>query len=61
MKIDIVTIFPEMCLAPLGVSIIGRAQESGLLQLAVHDLRKWSADKHRRVDDTPFGGCAARR
>ena len=56
MKIDIVTIFPEMCLAPLGVSIIGRAQESGLLQLAVHDLRKWSADKHRRVDDTPFGG-----
>ncbi len=56
MKIDIVTIFPEMCLAPLGVSIMGRAQEKGLLQLAVHDLRQWSTDKHRRVDDTPFGG-----
>ncbi len=56
MKIDIVTIFPEMCLAPLGASIMGRAQEKSLLQLAVHDLRQWSTDKHRRVDDTPFGG-----
>ncbi len=56
MKIDIVTLFPEMCLAPLGVSIMGRAREKGLLELAVHDLRQWSTDKHRRVDDTPFGG-----
>ncbi len=56
MKIDILTIFPEMCIAPLGTSIMGRAQEKGLLQLAVHDLRQWSTDKHRRVDDTPFGG-----
>ena len=56
MKIDIVTLFPEMCLAPLGVSIMGRAQEKGLLELAVHDLRQWSTDKHRRVDDAPFGG-----
>jgi tRNA (guanine37-N1)-methyltransferase len=56
MKIDIVTIFPEMCTAPLGVSIMGRAQERGLLQLAVHDLRQWSTDKHRRVDDEPYGG-----
>ena len=56
MKIDIVTIFPEMCRAPLGESIMGRAQEKGLLQLAVHDLRQWSADRHRRVDDTPYGG-----
>lgn len=56
MKIDIVTLFPEMCLAPLGLSIIGRAREKGLLELAVHDLRQWSTDKHRRVDDTPFGG-----
>lgn len=56
MKIDIVTIFPEMCLAPLGASIMGRAQEKGILQLAVHDLRKWSTDRHRRVDDEPYGG-----
>ncbi|HEX2749833.1 MAG TPA: tRNA (guanosine(37)-N1)-methyltransferase TrmD [Verrucomicrobiales bacterium] len=56
MKIDIVTIFPAMCLAPLGESIMGRAQEKGLLQLAVHDLRQWSTDKHRRVDDEPYGG-----
>ena len=56
MKIDIVTIFPEMCAAPLGVSIMGRAQEKGLLQLAVHDLRQWTTDKHRRVDDEPYGG-----
>lgn len=56
MKIDIITIFPEMCRAPLGESIMGRAQEKGLLQLAVHDLRQWSTDKHRRVDDMPYGG-----
>jgi tRNA (guanine37-N1)-methyltransferase len=56
MKIDIITIFPEMCRAPLGGSIMGRAQEKGLLQLAVHDLRQWSTDKHRRVDDVPYGG-----
>lgn len=56
MKIDIVTIFPEMCLAPLGASIMGRAREKGLLQLIVHDLRQWSTDKHRRVDDQPYGG-----
>lgn len=56
MKIDILTIFPEMCRAPLGESIMGRAQEKGLLQLAVHDLRQWSTDKHRRVDDVPYGG-----
>jgi tRNA (guanine37-N1)-methyltransferase len=56
MKIDIVTLFPEMCQGPLGASIMGRAQEKGLLQLAVHDLREWSTDKHRRVDDVPYGG-----
>lgn len=55
MKIDIVTIFPEMCSAPLGASMMGRAQEKGILQLAVHDLRQWSTDKHRRVDDIPYG------
>jgi tRNA (guanine37-N1)-methyltransferase len=55
-KIDIVTIFPEMCRAPLAESIMGRAQEKGLLQLAVHDLRRWTTDKHHRVDDEPYGG-----
>lgn len=56
MRIDIVTIFPDMCLAPLSQSIMGRAREKGLLKLAVHDLRQWAADRHRRVDDEPYGG-----
>jgi tRNA (guanine37-N1)-methyltransferase len=56
MKIDIVTLFPEMCRIPLGESILGKAQARGLWELGVHDIRQWSTDKHRRVDDTPFGG-----
>ncbi|MEN9285947.1 MAG: tRNA ((37)-N1)-methyltransferase TrmD, partial [Verrucomicrobiota bacterium] len=56
MKIDIITIFPEMCAAPLGQSMMGRAQEKGLLDLKVHDLRDWATDRHRRVDDEPYGG-----
>lgn len=56
MDIDIVTIFPEMCAAPLGSSIVGRAQEKGLLSLRLHDLRQWATDKHRSVDDVPYGG-----
>ncbi|MEM7010437.1 MAG: tRNA (guanosine(37)-N1)-methyltransferase TrmD [Verrucomicrobiota bacterium] len=56
MKIDIITIFPEMCLAPLGESIMKRAQEAGLLELRVHDLRDWTTDKHNKVDDEPYGG-----
>ena len=56
MEIDIITLFPEMCVAPLSASIMGRAQEKGSLTLRVHDLRQWATDKHRRVDDTPFGG-----
>ncbi len=56
MRIDILTIFPEMCTGPLGLSIIGRAQETGLVTIAVHDLRQWSSDRHRRVDDEPYGG-----
>jgi tRNA (guanine37-N1)-methyltransferase len=56
MKIDIITIFPEMCAAPLGQSMMGRAQEKGLLELKVHDLRDWATDRHRRVDDEPYGG-----
>jgi tRNA (guanine37-N1)-methyltransferase len=55
MKIDIVTIFPEY-LAPLELSLIGRARSGGLLDIEVHDLRVWTHDVHRTVDDTPYGG-----
>ncbi|MDB6133243.1 MAG: tRNA (guanine-N1)-methyltransferase [Verrucomicrobiales bacterium] len=56
MKVDIITLFPEMCRAPLMGSILGKAMERGLWELGVHDLRQWSTDRHRRVDDTPYGG-----
>lgn len=55
MKIDIVTIFPDY-LGPLDLSLVGRARETGLLEIAVHDLRNWTHDVHRTVDDTPYGG-----
>jgi tRNA (guanine37-N1)-methyltransferase len=54
-RVDIVTIFPEY-LAPLDLSLIGRARTAGRLELAVHDLRTWTHDIHRTVDDTPYGG-----
>jgi len=54
-RIDVVTIFPEY-LAPLRLSLIGRAVDDGLLDLRVHDLRDWTSDRHRTVDDTPYGG-----
>ena len=57
MRIDVVSIFPDY-LAPLGLSLPGRAQTSGLLDLHVHDLRTWTHDRHRTVDDTPYGGGA---
>jgi tRNA (guanine37-N1)-methyltransferase len=53
--VDVVTIFPDY-LAPLGVSLLGRAQQRGLLEVRVHDLRAWTDDVHRTVDDTPYGG-----
>ncbi len=56
MKIDIVTIFPEMCRVPLGESIMKRAQDAGSVEIQIHDLRDWTEDKHRRVDDIPYGG-----
>ncbi len=56
MKIDILTIFPDICRGPLGESIIGRAQASGAVEIVVHDLRDWTEDRHRRVDDEPYGG-----
>ena len=55
MLVDVVTIFPDY-LAPLGISLLGRAQERGLLEVRVHDLRTWTRDVHRTVDDTPYGG-----
>ncbi|MEO0447386.1 MAG: tRNA (guanosine(37)-N1)-methyltransferase TrmD, partial [Verrucomicrobiota bacterium] len=56
MKIDIVTLFPDMCAVPLGQSIMKRAQNGGHLDLQIHNLRDWTTDKHRQVDDEPFGG-----
>jgi len=55
-KIDILTLFPDICRAPLGESIMKRAQESGIVDLRIHNLRDWTADKHHIVDDAPFGG-----
>jgi tRNA (guanine37-N1)-methyltransferase len=55
MRVDIISIFPEY-FTPLDLSLIGRARASGLLDLAVHDLRAWTHDVHRTVDDTPYGG-----
>jgi tRNA (guanine37-N1)-methyltransferase len=55
MRIDVVTIFPDY-LAPLRLSLIGRAIEDGLIDVHVHDLRAWTTDRHRTVDDTPYGG-----
>ena len=55
MLVDVVTIFPEY-LAPLDVSLMGKAQERGLLEVRVHDLRTWTSDVHRTVDDSPYGG-----
>jgi len=54
-KVDIITIFPGY-FSPLGVSLLGKAAERGLIEFAVHDLRNWAHDVHRSVDDTPFGG-----
>ncbi|MGZ5537148.1 MAG: tRNA (guanosine(37)-N1)-methyltransferase TrmD [Chthoniobacterales bacterium] len=56
MRIDILTLFPEICRAPLNESIMKRAQSSGALELRIHNLRDWTTDKHRIVDDAPFGG-----
>lgn len=56
MRIDVITLFPGMFPPVLGESIMGRAQEKECLSLAVHDLRDWSGNRHRKVDDKPFGG-----
>jgi len=56
LKIDILTLFPEICRAPLSESIMKRAQENKIVDLRIHNLRDWTKDKHRIVDDAPFGG-----
>jgi tRNA (guanine37-N1)-methyltransferase len=56
MKIDIVTLFPEICRAPLSESMMKRAQNKGIAELHIHNLRDWTTDKHHVVDDAPFGG-----
>ncbi len=56
LQIDIITIFPEMVMPYLSGSILGRGAKSGALKFAVHQLRKWTTDKHNTVDDKPFGG-----
>jgi tRNA (guanine37-N1)-methyltransferase len=56
-RIDVVTIFPDY-LDPLSLSLPGKARDKGLLEVAVHDLRQWTTDRHHTVDDTPYGGGA---
>ena len=56
MRIDIITLFPEMFEPVFGDSIIGRARQSGAVEIRTHQLRDYAFDKHRRVDDTPYGG-----
>ncbi|CDF00591.1 MAG: tRNA (guanosine(37)-N1)-methyltransferase TrmD [Ruminococcus sp.] len=56
MKIEIATLFPEMCEAVLGESIIGRARKKGAIELNCRQIRDYTQDKHRRVDDIPYGG-----
>lgn len=58
MKIDIITVVPDLLTSPFDHSILKRAQEKGLLTVRVHNLRKWAINKHMQVDDYPFGGGA---
>ena len=58
MRIDIITVMPEMFESPFGCSIIKRAIDKGLVEIVVHNLRDYSTDRHRKVDDYPFGGDA---
>ncbi len=58
MKIDILTLFPEMFKGPFAESIVKRAKEKGLVEIKIHNLRDWATDKHKTVDDRPYGGGA---
>jgi tRNA (guanine37-N1)-methyltransferase len=57
-RVDVFTILPEYLASPLRASLLGRAREQGVLDVRVHDPREWTTDRHRTVDDTPFGGGA---
>jgi tRNA (guanine37-N1)-methyltransferase len=57
-RIDVLSIFPDYFEGPLSASLLGKAREAGLLDVAVHDLRAWATDRHRTVDDEPYGGGA---
>ena len=56
MRIDILTLFPEMCKIVMGESIIGRAINKGVIEVYCHQIRDYTYDKHNRVDDSPYGG-----
>src|SRR4051812_37486588 len=56
MQIDVITLFPELISVPMKTSMMGRAQEKGLVEVRVHDLREHGLGKHKQVDDTPYGG-----
>ena len=58
MRIDIITVLPQMLIEPMNCSILKRAQDKGLVSIEIHNLRDYTTDKHRRVDDYPFGGEA---
>ncbi len=58
LRFDVLTLFPGMFAGPMGESIIRRAQDEGRIELALHDPRNWTSDRHRTVDDTPYGGGA---
>ncbi len=58
MRIDVITGFPRLVAGPLGESILKRAQDKGLAEIVVHDLRDYGADRHRTIDDAPYGGGA---
>jgi tRNA (guanine37-N1)-methyltransferase len=57
-RVDVISIFPDYLAGPLRVSLLGKAVERGLLDVHLHDLRSWTSDRHRTVDDTPYGGGA---
>ncbi len=58
MRVDVLSIFPEYVEGPAGLSLLGRARDEGVLDLRCHDLRDWTTDRHRSVDDAPYGGGA---
>ena len=56
MRFDVITLFPDIFPGPVGIGVVGRALESGLLELQAHDLRDYAGNRHRQVDDMPYGG-----